>query len=124
MNPDYTKPPYSYFALPGAVRVSPAVMEFARKFGEHVQRTMGGNRVVTFDWAFARSVRRHKDGPTEDIGPGLHLGICDRSDLPAPVVQRVGNFSFAIQIPIHVYEASKERLVDFDETAFSKLVLR
>ena len=37
MSPDYTKPPYSYYAPPGAVRVSAAAVEMARTFGEQVR---------------------------------------------------------------------------------------
>jgi hypothetical protein len=60
----------------------------------------------------------------EDIGPGLDIVAYDRPDVPAEVVQQRDGIAFAANIPSRIYEASAERLIDVDETAFSKLVLR
>jgi hypothetical protein len=125
MDPNDTKLPHSYFAPPGAVRVSAAALKMAREFDEAVRRaTSQDDWIVTFDWAFARSVRQRPGCPTEDIGPGLDLITYARSDTPPEVIQRVEGVTFAIKIPSHIYNASTQRLIDVDETAFSKLVLR
>ena len=113
------------FAPPGAVEVSPAAWQMAREFDERVRRSKSYKEwVIAFDWADARSIRRRIDGPMEDIGPGLDIVAYDRPDVPPEAVQQRDGIAFAIHIPSRVYEASTERLIDVDETAFSKVVLR
>jgi hypothetical protein len=123
MTPDYTKPPYSYYAPPGTIQVSAAALQMAREFGEQVARTKS-NQVIAFDWAISRGVRRRVDGPMEELGPGLDLVSFEAASVPKEVIQRLDGLTFAIRIPKHVYDASTQRLIDVDETAFSKLVLR
>ena len=60
----------------------------------------------------------------EDIGPGLDIVAYDRPHVPTEVVQQRDGIAFAINIPSRIYEASVERLIDIDETTFSKVVLR
>jgi hypothetical protein len=60
----------------------------------------------------------------EDIGPGLDIAAYDHRDVPLEVVQQRDGIAFAINIPSRIYEAYTEYLIDVDETAFSKLVLR
>jgi hypothetical protein len=124
MSPDHTKPPYSYYAPPGAVRVSASALEMARTFAEQVARASSG-QVIVFDWAISRGVRRRVDGPMEELGPGVDLVSLDARDVPSDVIQRVDGVSFAIKIPKAVYDPSAERLIDVDHTALRfKLVLR
>lgn len=123
MAPDYTKPPYSYYAPPGTVGLTAAALELAREFAEQVARAKP-DQVVAFDWAISRSTRRRIDGPREELGPGLDLVSFETARVPKDVTQRLGGVTFAIRIPAEVYQASVQRLIDVDEAAFSKLVLR
>lgn len=113
------------FAPPDAVKVSPAAWTMAREFDERVRRSGSYKEwVISFNWGDSRSIRRRIDGPMEDIGPGLDIVAYDRSDVPAEAVQQRDGVAFAINIPSRIYEASTERLIDVDETTFSKVVLR
>jgi hypothetical protein len=123
MASNYTKPPHSYYAPPGMIALSSAALELARQFGEQTKRAKP-DQVVAFDWAISRGVRRRIDGPMEELGPGLDLVSFDAASVPKDVIQRVEGVTFAVRIPKHVYETSAQRLIDVDETAFSKLVLR
>jgi hypothetical protein len=97
----------------------------AREFDQQVRRvTSDRDWLVSFDWAFARSARSRPDASFEDVGPGLDLVTYARSDTPPELIQRVGGIEFAIRIPKDVHASSAEGLIDVDETAFSKLVLR
>ena len=119
------KEPHCYFAEPGEVAVSPAALELARQFEMAVRQARpGGDWLVTFDWALGRRVRHRPDGPWEDFGPGVDLGAGPRSDTPPELIQRVDGLDFAIKVPREIYEQFPERLIDVDETAFSKLALR
>ncbi len=125
MASNYTKPPFSFFAPPGTMRISASALQMAREFDEQVRRARTDSvRVIAFDWAISRGIRRRVDGPMEELGPGLDLVSFDRSEIPAEVIQRVEGVEFAIKVPSHIYEASVGRLIDVDETALSKLVLR
>jgi hypothetical protein len=117
--------PHWYFARPGEVTVSAAALEFARKFDKAARAAMSDTDwIVTFEWILECRVRYRPDGPWEDMGPGLSLTTYARSDTPANVIQRVGELEFAIKVPKDIYEQAAERLIDVDETAFSKLALR
>jgi hypothetical protein len=123
--PSDSKDRLSLFAPPGVVSVSAPALEMARKFDKHVKSTRFGDEwVIAFDWAISRGIRRRVDGPMEELGPGLDLVAFKRSELPDEVVQQVEDVTFVIKIPGQVYEASSQRLIDVDEKAFSKLVLR
>ena len=117
--------PAKIFAPPGSIKISDAAWQMAREFDERVRRSKSYEEwVISFNWADSRSIRRRIDGPMEDIGPGLDIVAYDRPDVPAEVVQQRDGIAFAANIPSRIYEASAERLIDVDETAFSKLVLR
>lgn len=136
MGPDYSKPPYRDFAPPGIVKVSAAALEQARQFSTEIQGqamlfSNEGRRmrpiddwVVSFEWAESRSVRRQAAGPREEIGPGLIISAYERSELPPEVIQTAGDLEFAIKIPRQVWEKSKSRLIDIDETVLWKVSLR
>ena len=59
-----------------------------------------------------------------DAARGPSTPSFDLASVPKEVIQRVDGVTFAVRIPKHVYDASAQRLIDFDETAFSKVVLR
>jgi hypothetical protein len=136
MAPDYTKSPYSDFAPPGTVKVSAAALEQARQFSKeiHEQGTPffdDGHRirpindwVVSFEWAQSRSVRRQATGPREELGAGLVISARERSGFPPEVIHTAGDLEFAIKIPRRVWEKSKLRLIDVDETVLCKVSLR
>ena len=125
MAPDYTKPPLSYFAPPGMVKVSAAALEQARQFAEDINRVKPEDDcVITFEWAESRFMRRLVDGPREELGAGLVLVVHDRSDLPAEVIQTAGDLEFAIKIPSEVWRKSALRTIDIDETVLWKVTLR
>lgn len=60
----------------------------------------------------------------EHLGTGLMLHVDDRSELPTRAIQLIDGVELAVQIPSQVYRASRERLIDVDETTFSNLTLR
>ena len=123
--PDFTKPPLSYYAPPGVVRVSPEALKMARRFYETVRRMPQVREpLVTFGWSTARSSRIRPDGPWEDVGPGLGLGAGERSAAPSEAIQAMDGLEFTIRIPREVYERSRQKLIDVDETAFEKLTLK
>jgi hypothetical protein len=117
--------PFSVFAPPGSIRISDEAWNLAREFDERVRRSRSYKEwVISFDWGDSRSIRRRIDGPMEDVGPGLDIVAYDRTDVPNEAVQRKDGIMFAIKIPSRIYQLSVHRLIDVDETAFSKVVLR
>jgi hypothetical protein len=125
MGPDYTKPPYSFFAPPGVVRVSESALKLAREFAADIKRVRpDDNSVISFDWADSRFVRNRVDGPREDLGAGLDLAAYEPTDIPPGVTQIVDGIALVIKIPNVIYEKSPTRLIDTDEHRESKLILR
>lgn len=123
--PDYTKLPYSFFAPPGVVSVSAAALALARDFDEDTRRVRSAHPwVLAFDWADSRIVRMPKGGPRHELGPGLDLVAYEPADVPPDVVQTIDGLTFAVRIPSNIYERSRERLIDVDDAAPTKLVLR
>jgi hypothetical protein len=107
------------------VRVSPAAVQTARDFGEQVRRARpAGNRLVAFDWAISRGVRRRVDGPMEELGPGLDLVSFDAARIPREAIHEADGFRFVVKIPREVYQGSAQRLIDVDEATFGGLILR
>ncbi|MEX0860960.1 MAG: hypothetical protein WEB63_00595 [Cucumibacter sp.] len=108
------------FLAANTVSVSDAALTVARD----LMSSVSGNWIAGFDWAFAR---RHKLSPTEDwheIGPGLDLGGFARKRIPPAAICRAGTLEYVVKIPREIVLQSKQRLIDVDPTAFSKLGLR
>lgn len=126
MPPDYTRPPYSFFAPPGTVHVSAAALAMACAFADatrHARPDRGW--IVTFDWAESRSARDpRRGGPWVELGAGLDLVAFERSDIPPGVTETIDDLEFAIKIPAQIVAAAIVRLIDVDETAVKKLALR
>jgi hypothetical protein len=124
MTPDNTESPFLYFLPPGVVKVSAAALQFAQDFAGGIS-SVGSKPdwVVAFEWSLARTMR-YPDGREVDLGAGLDLGAYRRSDLPPEVIQRAGNLELVIKIPREVWEASEHRLIDYDASVLSKVVLR
>ena len=116
--------PYSSFAPPGSVQVSPAAFTMAKELALEVARKRNDTGwSLCFEWGDSRRIRRNF-GPQEELGPGLDLNVLDAGLLPDGVLQTIDELTFAIRISRHIYEASQYRLIDVDPTAYSKLTLR
>ena len=123
--PDFTKPPLSYYAPPGVIRVSPEALKMARDLDYTIRRMRQvGDPLVSFEWSTGRSARPSPDAPWQDLGPGLGLGAGERADVPAEAIQTVEGLDLAIKVPADIYERSRERLIDVDSNAFEGLALR
>ena len=121
---DFTKPPLSYYAPPGVIRVSPEALKAARD----LDRTARGSRrirdaLVTFEWFTGTTVRK-PGSPERELGPSLGRGAGERADVPKEAIQTIEGLDLAIKIPAEIYDNSPERLIDVDETKFDGLTLR
>lgn len=54
----------------------------------------------------------------------MDLGAISRSQIPAGAVQTVDGLDIVIQIPLAILQKSEQRLIDVDEKAFARLVLK
>jgi hypothetical protein len=124
MAPDYSKPPYSFFAPPGIVKISEPALQMARRFFETISETKTSDWIISFDWAESRFFRKPAHGPRIELGAGLDIVAYDRVDVPSEVIQSIDGLDLAIKIPSSIYEKSTLRLIDVDETEVSKLTLR
>lgn len=124
MTPDNSESPFLYFLPPGAVKVSAAALRFAKDFAGGI-KSVGSKQdwVVAFEWSLARTMR-YPDGREVDLGAGLDLGAYRRSDLPPEVIQRADDLELVMKIPREIWEASEQRLIDYDASVLSKVVLR
>ncbi len=113
-----------YYVLPSLVRISPSAIELARGFREAV---FGADKredwIICFDWALAQSIQE-PGGPSIDMGPGLCLGAGKRQEIPAAAIHTVEGIEVAIKIPKEIWQNAAERLIDTDDKAFGKVVLR
>jgi hypothetical protein len=117
--------PISFFALPGVVSVTPAALQLAREFGEHIGETRPGEAwITTFHWSDQRRVRVPGTNQWKELGAGLDLGAYRPSELPESVIQAIDGVEFAVMVPSPIYEKAVQRLIDKDDGAPSKLVLR
>jgi hypothetical protein len=107
------------------VRVSAAALQMAREFGEQVRHARPERvRLVAFDWAISRGIRRRVDGPMEELGPGLDLVSFDAAHIPREAIHETDGFLYVVKIPREVYDFSAQRLIDVDEAKFGGLTLR
>lgn len=108
------------FTAPGIVRVSASALQYARETSPAVS----SRYVLTFDWAQSISVRQSADAPLEHIGACLMLAGYERREVPPAYIQRVDGLEFAIRIPTPVWQVSKQRLIDRDDSMPFQLALR
>jgi hypothetical protein len=102
-----------------------AALAEARKFSEDVRRVRPDDDwAIAFEWAESRIVRKPADGPRVELGAGLDLVVYERDQLPADVLALFDGVEIAIKISPHVYEKSRERLIDVDITHDGRLTLR
>jgi hypothetical protein len=124
LNPNNDESPFRYFLPPGVITVTTAALRFAQDFAGGVNSVKSkSDWVAAFEWSLARTMR-YPDGREIDLGAGLDLGAYRRSDLPPEVIQRIGDLEFVIKIPREVWEASEQRLIDYDPSVLSKVILR
>jgi hypothetical protein len=64
------------------------------------------------------------DGPLQVVKDFLDLGAISRSQIPADAVQTIDGLDIVIQIPREILQKSVQRLIDIDENAFDRLVLK
>ena len=109
---------------PGAIKVSKAALKFARDFDHTVKSTQRGHWVVAFCWSTSVSIKRGPGEAYEEIGAGLGLGAFERHQVPPEFIQIQDGIELVIKVPAAIWENSRQRLIDFDETLLFKLALR
>ena len=125
MSDKYGWPPYSSYAPPGVVKVSPSALQMARELAGRVFATPSRiPLVIVFGWRDSGWVRKPPNGPRIELGPGIDLAACEAANVPRGVLQTVDGVEFAVRIPRHIYENSALRLIDTGETEASGLRLR
>jgi hypothetical protein len=118
-------PSYEGFVPPGVVRVSPAALALGRAFRTAVgQARVGQDWLIAYDWAESRRLRKPNTNDWEDLGAGLDFAAYERDAVPIGAIQTIDALEVLIKIPIDILEASRERLIDTDNTRKAMLVLR
>ena len=112
------------FVVPGTITISMRALQLAKEFWGVLKGSQGKDWVVTFDWAESVSVRNSPSDEPRAIGACLSLGAYERHEVPQGVTETIGGIELAIKIPREVWQESARRLIDFDENAFFKVVLR
>jgi hypothetical protein len=112
------------FVAPGVLRVSPAALKYARDFIETVTAAHGDGYIVIFGWADMVTFKTDPSGPTQVVKDFLDVGAISRNQIPSDAIQTVDGLDFAIDSALKILQKSVERLIDFDENAFDRLVLK
>jgi hypothetical protein len=121
---DFSRPPYSFFAPPGSVDISPSALALARAFLEKASRSQPELRwVVAFDWADERRVREKGSNTWTDLGPGIDLAAYQEDDLPGGVAEIVDGIMVALKIPGHLAQGDARRRIERDDSLMSGLRL-
>jgi hypothetical protein len=111
------------YVPPGTIRLSPAVVHFAREFITSVNGEKGNYWVAAIGWATSVTVKESPDAQPREIGPGLSLGAYRRHEVPPDVIDKVDGLEFVLHIPQQIWEQSSRRLIDMDESLLFKLRL-
>ena|ERR1043165_4428200 len=112
------------FVAPGVLRVSPEALKYARDFIETVTAAHGDGYIAIFGWADMVTFKTEPNGPLQVVKDFIDLGAISRDQIPPDVIQTVDGVDFAIDTAPEILQRSVERLIDMDENAFAKLVLR
>jgi len=110
--------------VPGVLAVSPAALNYAREVIEAVTAAHGDGNIVMFDWTDMMTFKTDPNAPLQVVKDFLSVGAIGRSEIPADAVQTVDGLDIVIQIPLAILQKSQQRLIDIDENAFAKLVLK
>jgi len=108
---------------PGNIALSPRVVSWAREFIDSVNGQYGDRWIVGIDWATSCSVKDSPQAEPRELGPGLSLGAYERHQVPPEMIDRADGLEFALHIPREMWEASAQRLIEFDESLLFKLKL-
>ena len=112
------------FVAPGVLRVSPEALKYARDFIETVTAAHGDGYIAIFGWVDLQTSKPDPDGPLEVVKDFLDVGAISRSEIPPDAIQTVDGLDFAIDSALRILQESVERLIDFDENAVARLVLK
>jgi hypothetical protein len=104
--------------------VSPAALKYARAVIGAVTAAHGDGNILMFDWTDMLTFKPDPNGPPQVVKDFLDVGAISRGEIPADAIQTVDGLDFVIQLPLKVLQKSVQRLIDFDENAFAKLVLK
>ena len=109
---------------PGVLRLSTEALNYAREFVEAVTAAHGDGNIAMFVWVDLMTFKPDPAATTRVVKDFLDVGAIGRSEIPADAIQTVDGLDVVIQIPLAVLQKSVQRLIDVDENAFSKLVLK
>lgn len=112
------------FAVPGVLRVSAEALTYARDFIESVTAAHGAGYIAVFDWSTKVEYRTDPQAPLQTVYDCLGVGASSRSEIPPDAIETIDGFDFAIEIPLEALQKSVQRLIDVDENAFFRLVLK
>ena len=112
------------FVAPGVLRVSPAALKYARDFIETVTAAHGDGYIAIFGWADMVTFKTDPSAPTQVVKDFLDLGAISRDQIPSDAIQTVDGLDFAIDSALKILQRSEQRLIDMDENAFARLVLK
>src|SRR5438477_6452746 len=112
------------FIVPGVLRVSAAALSDARHSIGTVTAAHGDGYIATCGWADMVTFKTDPSGPLQVVKDFLDLGASSRDQIPSDAIQTVDGLDFAIDSAPKILQRSVERLIDIDENAFDKLVLK
>jgi hypothetical protein len=112
------------FVAPGVLRVSSQALKCARDFVESVSAAHGDGYIAVFDWSTKVEYRPDPNAELRTVYDCLGVGANHRSEIPADAVQTVDGLDFAITIPLKVLQKSEQRLIEVDENALFRLILK
>jgi hypothetical protein len=128
--PDWTKPPYTEFAPPGAIAISADAMRLAHECASALAAEKSYvPHIVAFAWA-ERMIRRFIEsppgglGPREELGPGPALMSFERATFPPDTIQIDGDLEFAVKIPRRIWLAIDRPYIDVVEMISNHGILR
>src|SRR5690242_5786447 len=101
---------------PGLVTLSPHVVEFAREFIDSVNSEQGRHWLTGIGWSTSVVIKESPEAEPRELGPGLSLGAYRRHEVPPEFIDRADGLEFALHIPREVWEASKQRRIEYDDT--------
>jgi hypothetical protein len=108
---------------PRVISLSPKVVAYTREFIVSVHEQHSKIWIAGIGWDTSVVVKDSPDAVPRELGPGLSLGAYRREEVPTSFIDRAGDLEFVLHIPREVWEASKQRLIDIDESLLFKLRL-
>jgi len=112
------------FVPAGTMTVSTAALNYARDFIATVTAAHGGDYIAAFDWSQAITVRSTPVAKPEPRHDCVMLGAAQRADVPPEAIHTIDGVEFVVELPAEILRASAQRLIDLDNSAFFKFVLR